>query len=240
MSLEMIQNKKTFQDHSVSCSQPTTDDSLKSHATATIDLLTQTLAHGSCRIGEIIIMPDFSLRHVDDATISTSDLEIHTQPEAARQIARYDAALNYRPLKTAPNLRRGWLLQLRKLEEIILALDFFYPAALSLWSSFLQNTLEITPLRETLNRQTGMYRITQLLRDDQAQELVSSFCHSETGCLRKILWKISHDQVITSLPKEKLTVSSIPCSKIPLLCREACNLLVAAARPVAKQSLKEN
>ena len=200
------------------------------------DLLTQALLVGNCRIGEIIISPDFSLRHVNDADVSDCELKIHHQPESARKIIRYDEAGNYRPLKTAPNLRHGWLLKLRNLDEVVLALEFFYPASLNLWSSFLQGTLETTPLRETLNRQTGMYRITQLINDEQAQELIATSCNSEKGCLRKILWKFSSEQMITSLPAEKLRVPIMPCSEIPLLCREACNLLVAAARPIAKKN----
>ncbi|OHE75114.1 MAG: hypothetical protein A3F67_04235 [Verrucomicrobia bacterium RIFCSPHIGHO2_12_FULL_41_10] len=187
---------------------------------------------GCCLIGEIVVRSDFSLRHHLDEDLQSQELTLYDYPEAARKIARYDESGQYRSLKTAPNLRQGWLLQLKNLEEVLLALDFFYPAALSLWFSFLQGTLNPTPLRETLNRQSGMYRITRHLSDEQAQDLIGSFCCSDKGCLRKILWSINPEQAITSLPSDKLSVSTKSTSEIPLLCREACNLIVTAARPL--------
>lgn len=196
------------------------------------NLLTQFLAQESCLIGEIVVGRGFSLRHHLDKEVKNQELTLYDYPEAARQIARYDESGQYRALKTAPNLRRGWLLQLKNLEEVILALEFFYPAALNLWFSFLQGTLNPTSLRETLNRQSGMYRITRHLSDEQAQDLIGSFCCSEKGCLRKILWSINPEQPITSLPADKLSIATKSTSEIPLLCREACNLIVTAARPL--------
>jgi hypothetical protein len=97
--------------------------------------------------------------------------------------------------------------------------------------------LHPTSLRETLDRQTGMYRITQLLRDDQAVELVATCCNSESGCLRTILWELSKGIPVTTLPSSKLSLDHLPSDRIPLICRELCNLAVAAARPVAKGNL---
>ena len=118
-----------------------------------------------------------------------------------------------------------------------LALEFFYPAALGLWLSALRGSLDPTSLRETLDRQTGMYRITQLLRDDQASELVARCCNSDGGCLRTILWDLAPGMPLTSLPASKLSLEGLPSDRIPLLCRELCNLVVAAARPIAKGNL---
>lgn len=187
-------------------------------------------------IGEVLLKNDFSLRHHKDQLLLEEELSHYDSAPAAREIIRYDEQGIFRPLKTAPNLRRGWLLQLSNIEQVVLALDFFYPSALDLYGSFLENKLFITSLRETLDRQTGMYRITQLLKDQQAQELISKTCCSHHGCLRKVLWSISPDQAITTLPEDKKTVPTI-FTEIPLLCREACNLLVAAARPLAKKNL---
>ncbi len=203
-----------------------------------VNLLTKLLKKGKNIIGEIALNQEknhFFLRHRQDLNVDASELKFYSSPEAAREIARYDAIGNYRPLKTARTLARGWLLQLGTIEEVALALDFFYPAALNLYDAWLQGTLEATPLRETLSRQTGMYRITQLLTDEQAQPLIAKQCYSESGCLRKMLWSISLDQKITSLPEEKINVAAVASSEIPLLCREACNLLVAAARDVVKK-----
>jgi sirohydrochlorin cobaltochelatase len=199
-------------------------------------LITSLLTQGEWTLGELLVRADFSIRHHADQSLLEQELKLYDTPEAAREISRYNAQGIFRSLKMAPSLRRGWLLQLENVEQVMLALDFFYPAALDLYGSFLQKKLSITSLRETLDRQTGMYRITQLLTDEQAQELIGKTCSSDHGCLRKVLWSISSDQEITTLPKEKKNATASP-QEIPLLCREACNLLVAAARPLAKKNL---
>ena len=47
------------------------------------------------------------------------------------------------------------------------------------------------------------------------------------------MWDISSGNVVTSLPAERRTLDDLPADRIPLLCRESCNLLIAAARPIA-------
>ena len=200
-------------------------------------LLASCLEEGRHLIGQILLGRDFTLRHMDDA--GREGLKHHKSPSSAREIARYDAGGNFRALKTAPDLIRGWVLEAGTIEGMELALEFFYPSALGLWFSFLRGTLHPTSFRETLDRQTGMYRITQLLRNDQAQSLTADCCESKNGCLRTILWMIAPDQPVTSLPSSKLSLESLPADRIPLLCREPCNLMVAAARPIAKGNLPQ-
>src|SRR5437660_4842808 len=82
----------------------------------------------SCFIGQIAIQKTdrgFMLFHRDDG--SADRLQIFRRPEDAIEIARYDDAENYRPLKTAPNLRHGWRLEVGDLRELRRALDHFYP-----------------------------------------------------------------------------------------------------------------
>ena len=86
-----------------------------------------------------------------------------------------------------------------------LALDLFYPARLGAWERFQRGALAVTSLRETLDRQTGMYRVAGKLTDEQADTLVGRFCRSDGGCLRTILWKrdASGAPASTLLPREK-------------------------------------
>ncbi len=205
------------------------------------------LAAGETRIGELLVAGQYEVRHHLDA--GQDGLALHTEPRAARDIALYDAAGDYRPLKTAPTLRRGWRLILSNIEELHEALDAFYPAMLGARFAFEQGRLAVTPLRETLGRQSGMYAITKRITDGQAQALAGSFCRTEggsPGCLKTILWQIAPGVPITSLPPEKF--SPLPVRdgdspirdrpenlSFPLLCAEACNLLVARAREVVKQ-----
>ncbi len=186
---------------------------------------------------------DHELRHVEDADRPTADLRLHTDPEDAGVLALYDDAGGYRPLKTAPNLRHGWRLVVPDEAGLRLALDLFYPARMGAWRAFQARRLEATPLRETLGRQTGMYRVTQKLTDDQADALVGRFCRSDGGCLRTILWRRDAAGVVAStrLPPEKFDpgYDQTPGERttanfVPLLCQEACNLLVAEARAVVK------
>jgi sirohydrochlorin cobaltochelatase len=194
----------------------------------------------------------FILSHRDDASLN--QLQMDRDAENAIEIAKYDDAGNYRPLKTAPNLRHGWRLELATVEELRRALDYFYPSRLTVYAAWKRGYLKTTALRETLGRQSGMYRVAAKISDPQIDDLVANFCRSDSGCLRTILWKRDPDGVIasTKLPKEKFDPvcdQAAACSRrpagdarashseaatVPLLCQEACNLLVAEARKVVK------
>src|SRR4051812_30660069 len=146
------------------------------------------LASDRCRIGQILIeksaADDFRLCHFDDA--GRTDL---VDESDAAEIAKFDDTAKYRPLKTAPNLRHGWRLKLKGFPAVRLALDSFYPGRLAVFLAFETQTLRTSPLRETLQRQTGMYRVAANISDAQLDKVVANFCRSDGGCLRTILWK---------------------------------------------------
>jgi len=193
----------------------------------------------------------FVLSHRDNE--AADQLKIFRSAEDAIEIAKHDDVGNYRPLKTAPNLRHGWRLELETLEDLRRALDYFYPGRLAMFAAWKSDKLKTTPLRETLDRQSGMYRVAAKIFDSQVNDLVADFCRSNGGCLRTILWKRDADGAIasTKLPKDKFdpardqataanppgsatpATAAIPAT-VPLLCQEACNLLVAECRKVVK------
>ena len=202
-----------------------------------------------CYCGQILICKTndgFVLCHWEDE--ARHDLRTRRNAKEALEIAKYDDAGDYRPLKTAPNLRRGWQLTLRTLEELKRALDYFYPGRLAVFAAWKTDQLRTTNLRDTLDRQSGMYRVAAKISDAQIDNLVADFCRSEGGCLRTILWKRDARGAIasTKLPKEKFDPaydqaealcgpgSATPAATVPLLCQEACNLLVAECRKVVK------
>lgn len=191
-------------------------------------------------IGQIRVMTTpggpAELRHHADADLPAAELTLYTDPEAAAALALYDDAGAYRPLKTAPNLCRGWRMLLPDERALRLALDLFYPGRLGACAAFRAGTLRATSLRETLGRQTGMYRVTQKLTDEQADALVTRFCRTDGGCLRTILWRRDAAGTLPSarLPPEKFAPPADDPRSVPLLCQEACNLLVAEARAVVK------
>jgi hypothetical protein len=206
-----------------------------------IEALRQWLASGGERMGELFIFhrgDSFEVCHYRDS--GAGRLTIYQQPEDARAIARYDALGKYRPLKSAPNLRPGWLLRVTGISDLRLALDFFYPAMPGSWADGAPRPVEF---RETANRQSGMYAVVKKITNAEANSLIGGFCRSDGKCLKTILWRIDADSPIQSLPDSKFDLSidqltGAASNVIPLPCAEACHLLVAAAREVVKSATR--
>ena len=201
--------------------------------------LARWLAAGFHQIGQVRITAGesgFELRHIDDG--NAGDLETFTGPESARHLCVYDDAGAFRPLRTAPNLRRGWRLVVSDVTALRHAIDHFYPSMLGVLLSHGAGNLRVLPLRDTLNRQTGMYAVTKKITDEQAQATVGDFCKSDGGCLKTILWQIAEGVPVTSLPASKfdpaVNQTGLSTPAIPMLCHEICNLLVAKTRAVVK------
>jgi sirohydrochlorin cobaltochelatase len=187
-------------------------------------------------LGQVIGVPQgdrtWRLRHVDDANVDTP-LAAFSDPVAARDIATLDAAGSFRPLKSAPNLKRGWQLDLPDNETLHLALDFLYPAALGFMERARAGVIDPVTLRETLGRQTGMYRFANTITDEQAQEVVADVCDA-SKCLRCITWRLDEKQ---------FQVAKVPPPDsddiLPILCVEACTHVVSAARTAAQKKARE-
>ena len=210
-------------------------------------LLDSLVAEKISRIGQLEIVSSgegFVLCHRDDA--DRDDLKQYDIDDAF-EVAKFDDARNYRPLKTAPNLRRGWKIFARDILQVEKVIDAIYPGRIALLRAFTSGQLTSTSLRETLNRQSGMYRIARKISEQEVDALVGNFCRSDGGCLRTILWKRDAGDKIPSskLPPEKFDPAvdqyfstAMPATaateSLPLLCQEACNLLVAACRDAVK------
>lgn len=206
-------------------------------------VLGEWLASGARGIGQVLIEKagdGYALCHHEEA--GGGELERFTSPDDAIELAKVDDDGQFRPLKTAPNLRHGWRLEVADLRAMRRALDGFYPGRLEALAAWEANRLTTTPLRATLDRQTGMYRAAAKLSDMEADAMVGDFCRSlggEPGCLRTILWARDATGARPSLrlPLDKFIAPLDQTGRgenmIPLLCQEACNLLVAEARKVA-------
>ena len=197
-----------------------------------LDFLAAKLAAGPLRVGEVLCSENFRLRHIDDE--GKTGLQVFTRPEAALDIVRFDEAGNYRPLRAAPNLKKGWEIRLEALSDIRLALDFFYPAALGIAHAMERDMLVACDLRETLGRQTGMYAVTRQATNDELRAAVVSTCEDVSCCRNKILWNIS-PACPTPLTWTREAALGEP---VPLLCTEACPVLVAAIRKIVKARQK--
>lgn len=212
-------------------------------------VLNEWLASGARGIGQVLIVKSgtgFALCHREDE--ARAEFELFHSPEDAAEITRFDDAGQYRPLKTAPNLRHGWRLEVEDTTALLLSLESFYPGRIAALAAWERNRLTTTPLRATLNRQSGMYRAASRISDEEADSVVGRFCRSgggEPGCLRTILWTRDDTRARPSLrlPLNKYIAPLDQTGRgenvLPLLCQEACNLLVAEMRRVVKREKSE-
>ncbi|TAE75297.1 MAG: hypothetical protein EAZ65_07190 [Verrucomicrobia bacterium] len=204
--------------------------------------LSRAVADGVRRIGQIAILPDragvpFVLCHMDDEAGDFAALEVHEGPAAARGISTWAEDGHYRFTKGELSLRRGWRLHLASAEELLQALDAFYPANVGMHFAAVDGRLEIESLRDKLNRQTGMYRFARNLSDAGAQALVREVCGPGNCCVKKILWGLDAQTPLEDSEASRFdgVVGEIDrAAAIPLRCREACNHFVAEARKASK------
>lgn len=162
----------------------------------------------------------FELRHVGDRSVPATQLNLLAISEL-RALTQSTVTGAFRPLKSAPSLRRGWRTTAANANEIGLALQHLYPNAVADWFAAGQTPPPITHYREFTNRQTGMYRITQLLTDLQAGAMIRACCDPKV-CLKRRLWSVQGLEI--DAPEAK---SLIPCL-------EPCALLLEFARTVAR------
>ncbi len=170
------------------------------------------------RMGQIRIDLGYELRHVDDA--GRDNLRELASLAEIRELVRLDEAGNFRPLRAAPTLRRGWRYHAPDEGALRDALDYFYPAEVANAELWRAKNLPITPWRETAERQTGRFRIVRELDEPGLRDLVATIC--ERQCRKLRLWS----------PAEESAVDE--AGAIPLLCPEACNYFVGKAREKLK------
>ena len=108
-------------------------------------------------------------------------------------------------------------------------LDAVYPGAIATTLRYLSGGLDPTPLRETLDRQTGMYRFAGTVSDQAVNRLMRELC--SPGCLRKIAWPID-----ASSPVARLRSTG---NLVPLICTEACTFAVSEARRLAREAYEQ-
>jgi hypothetical protein len=192
--------------------------------------LLDLLDAGPVRVGQVFLWKwagGGELCHERDFPPNREILQAFDRVEDARELAKYSADGHYRVLKSARDLRLGWILRLAAVEDLVRAGDLIYPAALGQWLAWERGEAQVVPLRETLRRQSGIYRAAQRLSDEGISEIVEARCRAT--CLRRVLWPEGR-----CLCPQESSRSAIP-SELPLLCSEACQLLVTdAAARVAK------
>jgi sirohydrochlorin cobaltochelatase len=167
----------------------------------------------------------YEVRHVDDAELPLESLERHADPVAVRDIAQYDADGNYRPLATAPTLRRGWAFVDLGPEELLDVVDRCYPATVANWYRERTGELDVTHWRETAERQTGIYDLVDELEGEAVSALARACC-VDGQCLKRREW----DEYGPSGGPANDGTLDAPRGEGEFPCREPCSLVVAAAR----------
>jgi hypothetical protein len=167
----------------------------------------------------------WELRHVDDASLDTTSLQAVSIADL-RTVAQHTASGAFRPLKSAPDLKRGWTARASSPEELNEALDRLYPGAVADWFAARAGTPPVTHYREFTARQTGMYRVTTMLDDAQAAAMIRAAC-DRRFCLKRRLWSVEGLDADAEGAK-----SVIPCL-------EPCAMLLEFARKAARLAQEE-
>ena len=160
----------------------------------------------------------YVLRHAEDE--GGPGLAVHEDPRAAREISKTTEAGEYRPLKSSPNLRRGWELRLSDARELAVAMNLLYPAGIVHWYLHREGRLRTTSYRENAARQSGIYKRVQRLSDEGVQDAARACCE-DAVCLKKTLWDVDGETPLTMDRGE----GEIPCP-------EPCSVFVSFARRV--------
>jgi hypothetical protein len=171
--------------------------------------------------GQVLVRPTtpgYSLCHTDDAAVA--DLEVHEDPRSAREIARLTEAGEHRPLKSSPNLRRGWEIRVPDAGGLAVAMNYLYPAGVVHWHLHGEGRLEVTSYRENAARQSGIYKRIQRLSERGVQDAARACCE-DAVCLKKTLWDVDEK---TPLQMER-GEGEIPCP-------EPCSIFISFARRV--------
>ncbi len=160
----------------------------------------------------------YALRHAEDG--GREDLDLHDEPRRAREISKTTEDGEYRPLKSSPNLRRGWELRLADAPQLLVAMNYLYPAGVVHWHLRREGRLQLTSYRENAARQSGIYKRVQRLSDEGVRDAARACCE-DAVCLKKTLWDVDEQ---TPLDIER-GGGEIPCP-------EPCSVFVSFARRV--------
>ena len=181
-----------------------------------------------CVLAQVLIRPhanSFELRHVADRKAAPDTLRSVSVPEL-RALAQFTIGGSFRPLKAAPNLQAGWRTLAEDAAALEEALNHLYPGAVVDWFAMQQPNPPVSHYRDFTDRQTGMYRVTQMLDDAQAGRMIAAGCHADF-CLKQRVWTVSGLSADESRQK-----SVIPCL-------EPCAVLMEFARKVMRIEQEE-
>ncbi len=164
------------------------------------------------------------VRHLGDREAAPKLLR-NIGTAAVRDLANFTESREFRPLKSAPTLKRGWIVTCRTPAELWRVLQDLYPGSIPDWFAVQMAGAPVTHYREFTHRQSGMYRITQMLSNEQVAEVIRSTCAVQS-CLKRRFWSVEGSGIDS------------PESKSLIPCLEPCAILLGNARK-AMRSVQE-
>ena len=163
----------------------------------------------------------YMIRHAADADEDAANLTTYDDPTAATDLARFDDAGRYRPLKSAPTLVGGWTFPALSPADAIEVIDRVYPVSIADWHAERSGRLDVRHFRETADRQSGIYREVGSI-PDRGIRAITHACCTDATCLKRRHWEIDDETAVDVPPGD---------GRIP--CREPCSLYLEAARTFA-------
>ncbi len=163
----------------------------------------------------------YAIVHTADVDRDTESLTSYDDPAAATDLARFDDADRYRPLKSAPTLRSGWAFPALSAAEAVEVIDRFYPVSIANWYAERAGDLDVRHFRETAARQSGIYRVVESIPAAGVRAITSACCSDEM-CLKRRRWELDGE-----------TDLDVPAGDGRIPCREPCSLYLEAARTFA-------
>ena len=164
----------------------------------------------------------YEVRHVDDRDADATALTTHTDPFDAREIGTLDPKGRYRPLRTAPSLKSGWIFPDLSAAEVYETVEAFYPATVVNWDREARGELDVDHWRDEQDRQSGIYNLITVLPDD-AVDWAAAACCDDSQCLKRREWQLSENEPLAAEGGDGV----FPC-------RGPCSMAVAAGREWAK------
>jgi hypothetical protein len=158
------------------------------------------------------------LRHGGDPFPGWEQLK-RLSVEELQEWSDLDQNGDFRPLRSAPTLRKGWWCEVPDLGLLEDALNRLYPGSVADWWACKEHGTSVaTPFREFVNRQTGMYRSAQQLSSAGAEAAIRACCSIDI-CQKRRMW----------------TVDSLgPSDHGSIPCLEPCAVALEMARQAAK------
>jgi hypothetical protein len=176
------------------------------------------------QLGQIIIQAKndgYEIRHHIDQSQPADSLSTCSMDEL-REIVATDISEEFRPLKSAPDLRNGWRIWCSTPEDLWTRLHIIYPGAIGdAFAASKSGAAKIVSYQDFVGRQSGMYRGAAKLSEEAANRLATACCSSK-HCIKERLWRFKEIPPLPDLSQPKL------------ICLEPCQILLELARRESK------